>query len=140
MIIKKTSSSIDAIKYLAIFSMLIDHCAIVFFNNDFILRCIGRFAYVGFSFLIAYNYRYHTKNKKEYKQRLFIWAIISQIPYYLVFPESGGNIMFLLLMGLLIIDITQQIANKAGNSIIQTIAISTIFLSSIFLVISFLEF
>jgi len=108
--IYKNSSDLELIKYISIITMIIDHVGLLFYPGFNEFRIIGRFALIGFSFILAYNYRYNTKNKTQYKIRLFKWAIISQVPYSLAFGyEAGINIMFLLLMALITIDIFSSI-------------------------------
>ncbi|MBU1658339.1 conjugal transfer protein TraX [bacterium] len=100
----KTKPTIEIIKYLSIISMLIDHVGVIYEGHE-TFRFIGRFALIGFIFVLAYNYRYNTKDKTAYKLRLLTWAIISQGPFMLVLGDTSFfNILFLLLLGLLSID------------------------------------
>jgi len=128
----KNSSTLELIKWLSILSMLIDHLGDLILDDNLYMRSIGRFALIGFSFLLAYNYRYNTKNKWAYKMRLFKWGLISQIPYSLAFGYAGGiNIMFLLLMGLIAIDILNNIAND-DKVIMPSFYLTTIIVISYF--------
>jgi len=107
---KNYNNSLEIIKYIAIVSMFIDHIGLIFYNDVLELRFIGRFALIGFSFVLAHNYRYHTHNKRAYKIRLLKWAMISQIPFFLIMNSLYMlNIMFLLFMGLLAIDIIENL-------------------------------
>lgn len=74
------------LKIIACLTMLIDHVGFQFFIGSHILRIIGRIAFPIFAFLIAEGY-YHTHDVKKYFKRLFIFGIISQIPYTLVNTE-----------------------------------------------------
>lgn len=105
MALKKTNSTLELIKYLSIISMIIDHIGVIFLDGNELYKFIGRFALIGFAFILAYNYKYHTKNKFNYKMRLLTFAIISQIPFMIAFDTQYHiNILFLLLMGLYAID------------------------------------
>src|SRR5690554_2057414 len=73
-------------------SMCIDHIGLYIFNNSFILRLIGRLALPIYGYLIIQG-KDKTKDINKYIIRLFIIAIISQIPFYLL-GNKGLNIVF----------------------------------------------
>ena len=85
--------------------MLIDHVGLIFFPDYVIFRVIGRFSFPLFAWGIAQGAKYsHDLNK--YAWRLFIFALISQYPFYLYGSiASTGiaslNVLFTLLLGLL---------------------------------------
>jgi hypothetical protein len=103
------------IKVLAIILMVIDHIGLFFFPNLIILRVIGRFSFPLFAFLIA-NGAIYTKNINSYLKRLFIFAIISQIPFYFANNAIGLqwylNILFTLFLGLFAIKIIKETKDK----------------------------
>lgn len=108
------------LKLIAAASMLIDHAAVVFIQSDSwpytICRIIGRLAFPIFSFLIVEGF-YHTSNIKKYLLRLFIFALISEIPFDLVFYNEffywkHQNTIFTLFLGLLTIYLIQLIETK----------------------------
>ena len=77
------------LKFIAAISMLIDHIAVLFQASlsesiYFILRAAGRLSFPLFCFLLVEGF-FHTKNKKRYQQRLFIFAVLSELPYDLAF-------------------------------------------------------
>ena len=88
--------------------MIIDHIAVVFLDENIALRFIGRFSFIAFSYLLAYHYRFHTHDQERYKLRLLIFAIISQVPYSLIFGVQL-NIFFLLWFGLVMIDTIEMV-------------------------------
>jgi TraX protein len=95
------------IKILAITAMLIDHIGLFFFPQITWLRIIGRIAFPLFAWLIA-NGAYHTHNIKQYALRLLIFAVISQVPFFLtnqlITPQFIGlNVLFTLFLGLVAI-------------------------------------
>ena len=98
----------EILKLLAILSMVIDHIGYVFFPDIMFLRIIGRIAFPIFAYQVAKGY-IHTSNKNKYITRLWIFALISQIPYTLLFDTFNLNILFTLLLSLFLID---RIHNK----------------------------
>ena len=89
------------LKIIAILTMTIDHVGFFFFPDIEVLRIIGRLSFPLFAWLIA-NGAYHTKNMHAYLVRLFIFALISQVPFSLAFRlisplDTGLNILSLLL-------------------------------------------
>jgi len=80
--------------------MTIDHIGWLFFPELTLLRIIGRFAFPIFAYQITLGYQ-KTKNIYDYMLRLFVFSIISQIPYMLL--TDGLNIFFTLLIGLIMI-------------------------------------
>ena len=88
-----------SLKIIALLAMTADHIGAVFFPECFPLRIIGRIAMPVFCFLIAEGYR-HTRDVKKYAFRLFLFALVSALPYYLLFGWTQ-NVFFSLLCGLL---------------------------------------
>ena len=103
------------LKVIAIFSMLCDHVGYIIFNKFSFMNYIGRLSFPIFAFSIAEGYS-HTSNLKKYFFRLFLFAIISQIPYMLFVSTFGSNftlnILFSLLLGLLAITVYEKMNNK----------------------------
>ena len=93
------------LKLIAMFSMVTDHVGDAYFKHVTPMSLIGRFAFPIFAFQISEGY-IHTKNLKKYFLRLFLFALISQIPFMLFrltyIPEGDFalNIFFTLLGGL----------------------------------------
>lgn len=96
--------SSNALKLIAIISMLIDHTGVVFFGSHPLMRGIGRLAFPIFAFLIAEGAR-HTSSPVKYCLRLLAFAVISEVPYDLAFHGTmleftNQNVYFTLLLGL----------------------------------------
>ncbi|MEK3726288.1 MULTISPECIES: TraX family protein [Lysinibacillus] len=79
--------------------MLIDHIGYIFFPDVMILRMIGRLSFPLFAYGIAIGMK-RTKDVKKYGFRLLILALISQLPYQLVFGTRYFNVLFTLFIGL----------------------------------------
>src|SRR5262249_26061534 len=88
-------------------AMVIDHVGLFFFPQILLLRIIGRLAFPLFAWLIA-NGAYCSSNIKMYLVRLFLFAIIAQIPFFLanrlIEPAFWElNVLFTLFLGLVAI-------------------------------------
>lgn len=103
------------LKIIAIISMLFDHTGYIIFHKFSFMNCLGRLAFPIFAFQLTEGYT-HTKNLRKYFLRLFLFAIISQLPYMLflnIFTDSMSlNIFFTLILGLLAITLYEKIKNK----------------------------
>ena len=105
------------IKLLAIITMVIDHLGLFFFPHVLWLRMIGRLAFPLFAWLIANGAR-HTHNINSYLLRLFIFALIAQIPFFLanrlIDPKFfEGNVLFTLSLGLFAIALIKRTQNPS---------------------------
>jgi len=104
------------LKIIALVTMFCDHFGSIFFGHFNVLNLVGRIAFPIFAFQISEGY-IHTKNLKKYFFRLFIFALASQIPFYLFLKDTGYdistvtlNIFFTLLFGLISIILYDYLA------------------------------
>lgn len=72
------------LKFVAMLAMVIDHVGTAFFPDQPIFRIVGRLAMPLFAFAIARGFHY-TSDRKRYFIQLTILAIISQVPFMLLF-------------------------------------------------------
>jgi hypothetical protein len=84
--------------------MLIDHVARIYFPDNLILGIIGRLSYPLFAWGIAKGFTF-TSNYRKYLIRLLILALVSQLPYSLLFKNGCLNIGFTLMAGLIVLKI-----------------------------------
>jgi hypothetical protein len=123
----------NTLKMIAIVTMLMDHTGVAMIENgiltyedippaweifglqggsgwgmaDLVLRTIGRVAFPIFCFLLVEGF-FHTRDIKKYGARLFLFALISEIPFDLAifgqwFYPGYQNVYFTLFIGLWVI-------------------------------------
>lgn len=140
----------NMLKIIAVFSMLLDHIGVAIIENgilkyqdghpvngmmgipgenlwsmaDFLLRTIGRIAFPIFCFLLVEGF-FHTRDVKKYGARLFLFALISEIPFDLAifgkwFYPDHQNVYVTLCIGLWVLYWYEK---AFGNPIKQTLVI-----------------
>ena len=117
----------STLKIIAIVSMVIDHCTYFLMDNGTLLyeamRCVGRIAFPVFAFLVAEGFAY-THNRKRYFAQLLVFAVISEVPWFLLNGTDGThNVMFTLALGVVALAILEKVKE---NSILCGIAILSI--------------
>lgn len=103
----------DALKWIAIVTMLIDHIGLTMLNpygpdNGVlytVMRSIGRLAFPLYCFLLVEGFM-HTGNYRRYVIRMAVFALISEIPFNLMLSGSVWypgyqSVMVTLLIGLI---------------------------------------
>lgn len=95
--------NVFVLKIIALTTMIIDHYGAIFQGDTMFFRMIGRLAFPIYCFLLVEGY-FHTSDVKKYAKRLFIFALISEVPFDLAFYNKIGfvhqNIFFTLFIGL----------------------------------------
>lgn len=114
----------DVIKYIAMFTMLLNHVATIFIKPETMLYRlfinIGYFTAVTMCCFLVEGYQ-HTHSKKKYGQRLFWFGVISQIPYSFAFAQQqliefhGFNMMFTLFLCFIIIETMRGTESRAAK-------------------------
>ena len=107
----------NMLKMIAVISMFIDHSYKVgLLPYHIIFEIIGRIAFPVFAFLVAEG-AYHTSNRKKYLVTLFLFALISEVPFNLCFYGTYSyvghqNIMFTMFVGVAFAYIAEAFENK----------------------------
>lgn len=101
---------------LAMVLMLSDHVWAAVFPNVRILTCIGRLAFPIFAFMIVEGY-FHTRNFRKYLLRMLCFALISEIPFNLLYSGLPfylfhQNVLWTFLIALLGIRVMELVRQK----------------------------
>ena len=104
------------LKIIAVVTMFCDHFGLCLTGGVASLwNYIGRLAFPIFAYQISEGY-FYTSNLKKYFLKLFVFAIISQIPFNLFEYALGFNyhlnVLFTLLLGLMAITVFDKSPNK----------------------------
>lgn len=111
----------DAIKMFAMFTMLLNHIANALLpagqplTNLFLF--IGYFTAVTMCYFLVEGYGY-TRSKRNYAARLLVFALLSQLPYQLAFPDYGMaefvqlNMLFTLLLCFLVLLVQEKVHDR----------------------------
>lgn len=106
----------STLKVIAMISMVIDHIALYLMEHGTVLyetmRCIGRIAFPVFAFLIAEGF-IHTKSRYRYFFTLLGFAVISEIPWYMLNGADGThNVMFTLALGVATLMVLENLLQR----------------------------
>lgn len=114
----------DFIKYFAMFTMLLNHIAHVFLLKGTpryeLLEDIGFFTAPVMCYFLVEGYK-HTHSKVGYGLRLFLFTLVSQIPFQLAFAQRGLNMIFTLLCCFLILVTMEKVDNRILKAAIVTV-------------------
>ena len=114
----------DVIKYIAMFTMLLNHTAHALLTRGTILyevfEDIGFFTAPVMCFFLVEGYEY-TRSKIKYGRRLIVFAALSQIPYMLALHESNLSVMFTLVCCFLILVAMELIVDPIVRILICTL-------------------
>lgn len=107
----------SALKVIALISMVIDHVALYLMEQGTLLyetmRCVGRIAFPVFALLIAEGF-IHTRNRYRYFFTLMGFAVISEIPWYLLNGADGThNVMFTLALGVATLMVLENLLQRS---------------------------
>lgn len=77
-----------ALKLVACITMLVDHLGLALFDNNRLMRIIGRIAMPIFAFQVGIGFKY-THSKPKYILRMLLCGIISEIPFLLLLSSAN---------------------------------------------------
>lgn len=111
----------DAIKYIAMLTMLLNHISTIFMKSGNFLSelflDIGYFTAITMCYFLVEGFQ-HTHSKKNYAIRLTAFALVSEIPYCLAFTQNEVlklqtlNMLFTLLICFFILIVIEKVSNK----------------------------
>lgn len=105
--------SAKALHLLAMAFMLLDHLWATLIPGHAWMTCVGRLAFPIFAFLIVEGY-FHTRSLKHYMLRIFAAALLSEIPFNLMYAAQPiypfhQNVLWTFLIALTDIWLAEQI-------------------------------
>lgn len=116
----------DVIKYIAMFTMLLNHIAHVFLTVGTplyeLLEDIGFFTAPVMCYFMVEGYAY-TRSKVRYGLRLLLFAVISQIPFQLVFGQGGFNMIYTLLCCFLLLVVMERVRSLLLREVLGVLLI-----------------
>jgi len=126
------SLSSAALHLLAMGLMLCDHLWATLYPAADWLTCIGRMAYPIFAFLLVEGY-FHTQNLWRYLLRLVGAAVLSEIPFNLMYSDSivypyHQNVLWTFIIALLIITLLEEFKERFGQLPALLFAVVPVFL------------
>lgn len=114
----------NVLKIIAVISMLLDHVGRILLGNNLVFRILGRIAFPLFAFFIAEGWKY-TRSRKKYVLWLSAFALISQVPYALIFKWYKFNIIFTFLYAILMIVLIELLKKETKMpSIVKNLLIT----------------
>lgn len=109
--------------------MLCDHLwATVLSRYDW-LTWVGRLAFPIFAFMLVEGY-FHTRDLKKYLGRLLFWAVLSEVPFNLMYAGSPiypfhQNVLWTFLLGLLCVDFIEKTRRKGKPLLTLVVFLAT---------------
>ena len=108
----KLQFSSSGLHILAMGLMLCDHLWAMLFPAEEWLTCIGRIAFPVFAFMIVEGYM-HTHNLRRYMLRMLVWALLSEIPFDLMYGSRmfypyHQNVLWTFLLSLMLIVLIEK--------------------------------
>ena len=116
----------DQIKYIAMFTMLLNHIANIFLEPGTLLFevmvDVGYFTAITMCYFLVEGYGY-THSKEKYGKRLLLFALLSEIPFCLALTEEGTisfvsmNMIFTLFLCFLILYAMEKIPSGTRQTL-----------------------
>lgn len=116
---KQFDISAASLHIIAMAFMLMDHLWATLLPAQEWLTCVGRLAFPIFAFMAVEGY-FHTHNFKRYALRMMVFALISELPFDLMYGGTWfypvhQNVIWTLLIGLLGIRAMEAVRKKGKS-------------------------
>ena len=72
--------STSQLKLIALITMIIDHVGLALFNDNAVMRNVGRIAFPLYVFVLVEGF-FFTASRAKYLARLLVFALISEVPF-----------------------------------------------------------
>lgn len=140
----KFTISSAGLHILAMGFMLCDHLWATIIPGNNWLTYIGRLAYPIFAFMLVEGY-FHTHSLKKYALRLLLFAVISEIPFNLMYSSSvvypfHQNVIWTLLIGLGMIHLNEKVQKTGKPLAVAATRVGTVFLGGLLGLITFCDY
>ena len=128
---KQLGISESTLTIIAMITMCIDHLGVKHLITYSYARIIGRIAFPIYVYMIIQGV-HHTRDIKKYTERLFILALLSEIPYNLLgsgrlINLRSQNVIFELLLCVFVVNIIKQYKSNKTETIKGFILVCTAF-------------
>lgn len=140
----KRDLSAAALHILAMAFMLMDHLWATLLPAQEWLTCVGRIAFPIFAFMAVEGY-FHTHNLKKYLLRMLIFAVISEVPFDLMYGGTWfypvhQNVIWTLMMGLAGIHLMETVRKKKSTFVYILVSAIVVILGGLLGTLSMVDY
>lgn len=140
----KMNLSAAALHILAMAFMLMDHLWATLLPAQEWLTCVGRIAFPIFAFMAVEGY-FHTHNLKKYLLRMLIFAVISEVPFDLMYGGTWfypvhQNVIWTLMMGLAGIHLMETVRKKKSTFVYILVSAIVVILGGLLGTLSMVDY
>ena len=140
----KMDLSAAALHILAMVFMLMDHLWATLLPAQEWLTCVGRIAFPIFAFMAVEGY-FHTHNLKKYLLRMLIFAVISEVPFDLMYGGTWfypvhQNVIWTLMMGLVGIHLMETVRKKKSTFVYILVSAIVVILGGLLGTLSMVDY
>lgn len=141
---EKMDLSAAALHILAMAFMLMDHLWATLLLAQEWLTCVGRIAFPIFAFMAVEGY-FHTHNLKKYLLRMLIFAVISEVPFDLMYGGTWfypvhQNVIWTLMMGLVGIHLMETVRKKKSTFVYILVSAIVVILGGLLGTLSMVDY
>lgn len=140
----KMNLSAATLHILAMAFMLMDHLWATLLPAQEWLTCVGRIAFPIFAFMAVEGY-FHTHNLKKYLLRMLIFAVISEVPFDLMYGGTWfypvhQNVIWTLMMGLAGIHLMETVRKKKSTFVYILVSAIVVILGGLLGTLSMVDY